>query len=175
MNGLAKRTASIPRGILTVFSLPLTLPNGLTDPSPGSMMHQMLPHTGSIRGGGCGSGERGCGWRTTAGGAAGPGPPGGGPGVRGCVACRSRLGPGRFGRQARRGRMRRMPEPTRAQQVPGGTSTPGINLHIKDHGRMGRGPLRWRRRSWLAGASARRDMTCRDRQWARTRMRPYTA
>ena len=40
---------------------------------------------------------------------------------------------------------------------------------------MGRGPLRWRRRTWLAGASARRDMTCRDRQWAKTQMRPYTA
>ena len=80
-------------------------------------------------------------------------------------------------RRTRRARMRRMPELAWAQQAPGGTSTPGINLHIKDHDRMGRGPRRWRRRSesWLVGASTRRGMACRNRQWARTRMRPcYT-
>ena len=127
----------------------------------------------SSRGGGCGDGgkgQRGCGRtrRTSAGGAAGPG---GGPSVRGCVACRRRPGPGRLGRRARRARMRHVPAPARAQQVPGGTSTLGIALHLKDYGRTRQGPPRWRRRTRLAGASARRDVTCRDRQWERTRMR----
>ena len=102
----------------------------------------------SSRGGGCGDGgkgQRGCWRRTTAGGAAGPEC---GPGVRGCVACRRRLGP---------------------KQVPGRTSTLGIAHHLKDYGRTGQGPPRWRRRTWLDGAPARRDMTRRDRQWARTR------
>ena len=113
-----------------------------------------------------GKGQQGCGRRTAAGGAAGPG---GGPGVRGCVACRRRPRPGRLGRRARRARMRRVPAPARTQQVPGGTSTLGITHHLKDYGRAGQGPPRWRRRTWLAGASARRDMTRRHRQWARTR------
>ena len=85
--------------------------------------------------------------------------------MRGCVACRSRLGPGWFGRLARLARMRRMPAPARAQQVPGAL---GITLHLKDHGRARQGPPRWRRRTWLAGASTWRDMTRRDQQWART-------
>ena len=36
--------------------------------------------------------------------------------------------------RARRAQMRRMPAPARAQQVPGGTSTLGITLHLKDYG-----------------------------------------
>ena len=32
-----------------------------------------------------------------------------------------------------------MPASARARQVPGGTSTPGANLHIKDHDRVGSG------------------------------------
>ena len=49
---------------------------------------------------------------------------------------------GGTGRRTRRARMRRMPgpEPARVRQVPGGTSTPGINLYLKDRDRMGRGP-----------------------------------
>ena len=103
---------------------------------------------------------------------------------------------GRTGRQTRRARMRRMPAPARAQMAwaaspacadashagagpgrasPGGTSPLGVTHHLKDYGRMDQGPPRWRRRTWLAGASARRVMIRRDRQWARTRMRPYTA
>ena len=54
-----------------------------------------------------------------------------------------------------------------------GPVSPGrnFNIWIKDHDRMGRGPRMWRRRSWLVGASSRRDMVRRDRQWTR----PYTA
>ena len=71
--------------------------------------------------------------------------------------------------RTRRARMRRMPAPARALQVPGRTSTLGIAHHLKDYGRAGQGPPRWRRRTWIDGAPARRDMTRRDRQWARTR------
>ena len=77
--------------------------------------------------------------------------------------------------RARRARMRRMPAPARAEQAQEGTSPLGINPHPKDYGRMDQGPQGWRRRTWLAGASTRRVMIRRDRQWARTRMRPYTA
>ena len=59
---------------------------------------------------------------------------------------------GGTGQQTRRARMRRMPAPARAQQVPGGTSTLGITHHLKDYGRVGRGPPRWRKRNM-----ARRD------------------
>ena len=79
--------------------------------------------------------------------------PGGMSGVRGCGACRRRPGPS--GSQ-------------------GGTSPLGIDHHPEDYGRMDQGPQGWRRRTWLAGASTRRVMIRRDRQWARTRMRPYT-
>ena len=92
--------------------------------------------------------------------------------MRGCVACQSRLRPGWFGRLARRVRIRRMPAPARAQQVQEETSTLGITLHLKDYGRARRGLQKWRRRTWLAGASARRDMARRDWQWARTRRGP---
>ena len=47
----------------------------------------------------------------------------------------------------RRARMRRMPAPARAQQVPGRTSTLGIAHHLKDYGRTGQGPPGWRRRT----------------------------
>ena len=100
----------------------------------------------SSRGGGCGDGgwrHQGCRRSTTAEGAGGPG---GG-----------------------RARMRHMPAPARAQQVPGRSSTPGITRHLKGYGRTGQGPPRWRRRTWLDGAPARRDMTRRVRQWGRTR------
>ena len=43
---------------------------------------------------------------------------------------------GGTGRRARRARMRHVPAPARAQQVPGGASTLGITHHLKDHGRM---------------------------------------
>ena len=110
--------------------------------------------------------QQGCRRRTTAGGAAGPG---GIPGVRACVACRRRPGPGWSGRHARRARMRRMPAPVRAERAQGGTSPLGIDHHLEDYGRMDQGPQGWRRRTWLAGASSRRVMIRRDRQWARTR------
>jgi hypothetical protein len=102
----------------------------------------------SSRGGGCGDGGKGAArlqeedgrWRS--------GEPECGPGVRGCVTCRRRLGP---------------------KQVPGRTSTLGIAHHLKDYGWTGQGPPGWRRRTWLDGAPARRDMTRRYRQWVRTR------
>ena len=75
----------------------------------------------------------------------------------------------RTGVRTRRARMRRMPAPARAQQVQGRTSTLGIAHHLKDYGRTGQGPPGWRRRTWLDGAPARRDMTRRIRQWGRTR------
>jgi hypothetical protein len=108
----------------------------------------------SSRGGGSGDGgwgQRGCRRRTTAGGAA---EPGSGAGVRGCVACRRRPGPegGLGGGHGVRGlgrvACRSRPGP---QQVPGGSSTLGITHHLKDYGRTGQGPPRWRRRTWLAG------------------------
>ena len=80
--------------------------------------------------------------------------PGGKPNVRGCVACQRRPGPGKSLEES---------------QPRASTFT------SRDHDRMGRGPRRWRRRSWLIEASTRRDMARRDRQWARTRMRPYIA
>jgi hypothetical protein len=48
------------------------------------------------------------------------------------------------GRRVRRARKRHMPGPARARQDQGGTSIPGANLHIKDHGRMDRGPRMWK-------------------------------
>ena len=53
---------------------------------------------------------------------------------------------GGIGRRTLRARMRHIPAPARALQlaVPGGTSTPGTNLHINDHDWMGRGPLMWK-------------------------------
>ena len=76
---------------------------------------------------------------------------------------------GGTGVRTRRARMRRMPAPARAQEVPGRTSTLGTAHPLKDYGRTGRGPPRWGRRTWLDGAPARRDMTRRDRQCEGTR------
>ena len=89
--------------------------------------------------------------------------------------CRWRSGG--TGQRTRRARERHMPGPVRARQVPGGTSTPGTNLHIKDHDRMGRGPRMWKYGGVHGSSGPRpgRDMIRRDRQFARTRMSPYTA
>ena len=53
-----------------------------------------------------------------------------------------------------------------------GPASPGKNINPGHHSssqglRQGLGPPRWRRRTWLAGASARRDATRRGRQCAR--------
>ncbi len=62
---------------------------------------------------------------------------------------------GRVGRRTRRARKRRMPAPARARQVPGGSSTPGTNLDIKDQDRTDRGP-RMREDGGVHGSSGHR-------------------